>query len=92
MQFGFDKCATAVFIKGKMTEISNVNINQELEQAENYLYQEVLEGNGIKYSLTKERIRKECIRRVRETLKAEVNARNDEYFSRTRRDLRFQND
>lgn len=54
MQFGIDEYAKAIFIKGKVTETSNVNLDKqdvitELEPAKSYKYRGVFEGEGIKH-------------------------------------------
>ena len=81
MEFGLDKCAKATFIKGKLHKTSCINLNhsikiRELEQEEVYKYLGVSEGDGIHHSAMREKIRKECYRRVRAILKTELNSRN----------------
>ncbi|CAI9715280.1 Hypothetical predicted protein [Octopus vulgaris] len=53
LQFGLNKCAKATFIKEKMTETSNVYLDQqntikELDPAESYKYLGVIEGGWNK--------------------------------------------
>ena len=69
MEFGLDKCAKATFKRGKMINSSNIMLNdntiiKELEQGGAYKYLGVSERNGIQHSNMKEKIRKECIRRI----------------------------
>ena len=81
MEFGLDKCAKATFIKGKLTKISNIVLNQdaaiqELDQEGTYKQLGINEGDGKQYSKKKEKIRKEYYRRIRMVLKSELNAIN----------------
>ena len=81
MEFGLDKCAKATFKKGKLVQTSSIDLDiqtkiQELEPGEAYKYLGVNEGEGIQHSKMKEKIRKECYRRVRLVLKTELNAAN----------------
>ena len=68
-------------LKGKITrstsiELDNDTIIRELGQEEFYKYLGVNEGNGIQHATMKEKIRKECYRRVRAILKTELNSAN----------------
>ena len=81
MEFGLDKCAKATFKRGKMVKSTNVVLNdntviKELDQENTYKYLGVNESNGIQHSTMKEKIRKECIRRVRSIMKTELNSKN----------------
>ena len=81
MEFGLDKCAKATFTKGKLRKSENVVLDEntiikDLEQEGTYKYLGVNEGNGIQHSQMKEKIKKECIRRVRSILKTELNSKN----------------
>ena len=81
MEFGLDKCAKATFKRGKLTSTNNVrldddNIIKELDQEGTYKYLGVNEGDGIQHAKMKEKIRKECIRRVRSIMKTELNSKN----------------
>ena len=81
MSFGLDKCAKATFARGKMIKAPNVkldndNVIRNLDQEETYKYLGVVEGDGIGHSAMKERVRKECYRRVRAILKTELNSAN----------------
>ena len=81
MEFGLDKCAKATFKGGKMVKSEFVHLDMDtviksLDQEDVYKYLGVNEGNGIQHSSMKEKIRKECYRRVRALLKSELNAQN----------------
>jgi hypothetical protein len=80
-EFGLDKCAEIVFKKGKLVHLQNlvVDINteiQELEQGKTYKYLGVEESDGTQHQQMKERLKKECTRRLRMILKSELNAKN----------------
>jgi hypothetical protein len=52
MEFGLDKCATAVFKHGKLTKSQNVSLNNQtvirnLELDETFRYLDTEEGDGI---------------------------------------------
>ena len=81
MEFGLDKCAKATFIRGRLTSTSEVKLNEdtsirELDQEETYKYLGIYEGDGIQHAKMKEKIRKECYRRVRAIIHTELNAKN----------------
>ena len=81
MKFGLEKCAKATFIKGKLTNTTSIELEndttiRELEQEEVYKYLGINESNRIKHATMKEKIRKECYRRVRAILKTELNSAN----------------
>ena len=81
MTFGLDKCAKATFNRGKLISTENVVLDdvtviKELEQEGTYKYLGVNEGNGIQHTSMKEKIRKECIRRVRSIMKTELSSKN----------------
>ena len=81
MEFGLDKCAKATFKAGKFIEADNIDLDittviRNLDQADVYKYLGVNEGDGIQHSKMKEKIRKECYRRVRLILESELNASN----------------
>ena len=81
MEFGLDKCTKATFFRGKLLQAKNITlytatIIKDLETEESYQYPEVTEGNGIQHFSMREKIRKECFRRVRSILRSELNARN----------------
>ena len=81
MEFGLDKCAKATFKKGRLEKSSPIEIDikttiRELEQEELYKYLGINEGNGIQHASMKEKIRRECYRRVRAVLKTELNSKN----------------
>ena len=81
MEFGLDKCAKATFFREKLLKAKNstldtITIIKDLEHEKNYKYLGVPEGDGIQHSSMREKIRKECFRRVRSILRSELNARN----------------
>ena len=79
MEFGSDKYAT--FKAGKFFKSNNVTVNvnttiRNLEQADVYRYLGMNEGDDIQYWKMKEKIRKECYRRIRHVVESELNASN----------------
>jgi hypothetical protein len=81
VEFGLDKCAKVVFKKGKLVQSQNlvVGINreiQELEQGKTYKCLGAEERDGIQHQQMKQRLKEECTRRLRMTLKSELNAKN----------------
>ena len=83
MKFGLEKFAKVTFIKGRFEKSRSIEldnrkkIRKELEQEEEaYKYLGVNESNGIQHATMKEKIRKECYRRVRAVLKTELNSAN----------------
>ena len=81
MEFDLDKCAKASFIRGRLTSTSEIKLNEdtsirELDQEETYKYLGIDEGDGIQHAKMKEKIRKECYRRVRAILHTELNAKS----------------
>ena len=81
MEFGLDKCAKATFKRGKLVtseniELSDDTIIKQLDQEGTNKYLGVNEGDGVQHSKMKEKIRKECIRRVRSIVKTELNSKN----------------
>ena len=81
MEFGLDKCAEALFLKGTLRKTANMNIDvdtiiRELDPGESYKYLGVHECNGINHSAMKEKVRKEYYRRIRLVLKTELNSKN----------------
>ena len=63
MEFGFDKCAKASFVRGKLTAKEYIQIDidttiKQLEPEESYKYLRINEGDGIQHSYMKEKIRK----------------------------------
>lgn len=81
MEFGLSKCAKATFKRGKLVRTKNIvldddSVIKELDQEGTYKYLGVNEGDGIQHAKMKEKIRKECIRRVRSILKTELNSKN----------------
>ena len=81
MEFGLDKCAKATFFRGKLLKAKNITLDtitiiKDLEPRESYKYLGVTERDGMQHSSMREKIRKECFRRVRSMLRSELNARN----------------
>ena len=77
MEFGLDKCAKATFKGGKLVSTDNIFLDddtviKELNQEGSYKYLGINEGDGIQHVKMKEKIRKECIRRVRSIIKTEL--------------------
>ena len=81
MTLGLDKCAKATFIRGKLKSTSSIVLDidtkiKKLDQKETYKYLGIEEGDGIQHGKMKEKIRKECYRRIRAVLQSELNAKN----------------
>ena len=81
MEFGLDKCAEATFSGGKLLKPKNITLDttsiiKDLEPEESCKYLGLTEGDGIQHSSMREKIRKECFRRVKSILRSELNARN----------------
>ena len=81
MEFGLDKCAKTTFIWERLTSTSEIKLNEdtsirELDQEETYKYLEIDNGDGIQHAKMKEKIRKECYRRVRAILHNELNTKD----------------
>lgn len=80
MEFGTDKCATAVFKRGRLQtrcNIREVDLDfRQIEGRETYRYLGVEEGEGIDHHKAKEQLRKEYRKRVRKILSTELNGKN----------------
>jgi hypothetical protein len=81
MESGLEKCAKIAFKRGKLAHSQNlvIDINrevQELEQGKTYKYLGIEESEGIQHQQMKERLKQDCIRRLRMILKSELNAKN----------------
>ena len=81
MEFELDKCAKASFKRGKFCKASNINLDtntkiRNLEHDEVYKYLGINEGDGIKHTAMKEKIRKECYSRVRLIFQSELHSSN----------------
>ena len=81
MKFGLDNCAKATFIRRKLKYTSSILVDmdtkiKELDQEETNKYLSIEEVDGIQHGKMKEKIRKECYRRVRGVLQSELNAKN----------------
>ena len=77
----FDKCGKASFKRGKLCKASNINLEtntkiRNLEHDEVYKHLGINEGDGIKHTAMKAKIRKECYGRVRLVLQSELNFSN----------------
>jgi len=62
MDFGFDKCAKATFVRGKLYKKSSITLNmgtviRELDSGETYKYLGVNEDDGVNHSSMKEKVR-----------------------------------
>ena len=64
------------FLLTHPVELSDDTAIMQLDQEGTYKYLGVNEGDGVQHSKMKEKIRKECIRRVRSILKTQLNWRN----------------
>ena len=78
MEFGLDKCVKATFKHGKMVKSTNIvlNDNTVIKELDTYKYLGVNESNGIQHATMKEKVLKECIRRVRSIMKTELYSKN----------------
>ena len=73
-------CQSNIY-QGKLKSTSSIVLDidtkiKELDQEETYKYLDIEEGDGIQHRKMKEKIRKECYRRVRVLLQSELNAKN----------------
>ena len=69
MKFGLEKCTKASFLKGRLEkstliELQNSTKIKELKQEAVYKYLGVHESIGIEHATMKEKMRKECYRKV----------------------------
>ena len=81
MKFGLDNCAKVTFIRRKLKYTSSILVDmdtkiKELDREETNKYLSIEEVDGIQHGKMKEKIRKECYRRVRGVLQSELNAKN----------------
>ena len=76
MEFGLNKCAVIHIEKGQITDSPCVNDIPLLSADESYKYLGILQADTIRHKEVKEKTKKEYFKRVREILKAEINARN----------------
>jgi len=83
MEFELEKCAKIAFKRGKLVHLQNlvIDINTEIqdllvEQGKTYKYFGIEESEGIQQQQMKERLKQEYSRRLRMTMKSELNARN----------------
>ena len=81
MKFELEKYPKANFLKGKLEKSTSIELGnsmkvKELEQEEVCKCIGDNESNGIQHATMKEKIRKECYRRVWATLKTELNPAN----------------
>ena len=82
MTFGLEKCVKVTFIRGKLKYTSSIVLDtdtkiKELDQEETYKYSGIEEGDGIQHEKMKQKMRKECQRRVRGVPQSELNAKNE---------------
>ena len=80
MEFGISKCATLIMKRGKVIESEGITLpgdkvirSLNSDEEEGYKYLGVLEADNIKHGEMKEKIQKECFRRVRKILKSKLN-------------------
>ena len=81
MEFGLDECAKVKFFRGKLLKAKNVTLDtttviKDLEPERSCKYLGVTEGNRIQHSSIREKILKECFRRVRSILRIILIVRN----------------
>ena len=81
MEFGLDECAKVKFFRGKLLKAKNVTLDtttviKDLEPEQSCKYLGVTEGNRIQHSSIREKILKECFRRVRSILRIILIVRN----------------
>ena len=78
MEFGLDECAKVKFFRGKLLKAKNVTLDTTtvIKDLEPEQYLGVTEGNRIQHSSIREKILKECFRRVRSILRIILNVRN----------------
>jgi hypothetical protein len=77
MEFDLHKCATTVFMFGKLTKIQNIILNNQtvirnMEFDETYKCIGIEEGEGIDNRQMKHELLKEYYRRVQQILKTEL--------------------
>jgi len=82
MEFGLDKCATAVLKHGKLTKSHNISVNNRTVVSnmvldEPYKYLGIEEGDGIDNSQMKDKLVKEYYHRVWQILNSELNSKNN---------------
>ena len=81
IEIGLDKCAKATFKRGKLESTDNLALDDEAvikesEREGTYNNLGVNEGDGIQHFTMKDKIRKECLRRVRLLIKTGLNSQN----------------
>ena len=78
MEFGLSKCAKATFKGGKLEKSDHVRQDEEtdLEQEKVYKYLGIDVSSGIQHATTKQKLKKELVRRTRLILKTELNSKN----------------
>ena len=81
MDFGPDKCSTAVFKYGKLPKSQNISLNnktviQNMELQETHKNVGIGEGDGIDNSQMKDKLVKAYYYRVRQISKTELNLKN----------------
>ena len=81
VEFGLDKWVKATFLSGKLLKPKNITLDttmiiKDFEPEKSFKYMGVTEGDGIQHSSMREKLWKECFRRVRSILRSELNACN----------------
>jgi hypothetical protein len=81
MNFGLEKCARMFLKRGRVqskVQIGNTLENdvKELDPMKAYKYLGIEENVDIQHKIEKEKLKKECLRRLRLVLGTELNARN----------------
>lgn len=80
MEFDFDKCAKATFVKGKLQRSENINLENseqlkhKKQDVDKYLRTD--EHDGIQQASMHKKLTNEHYRRIRAVLKTELNAKN----------------
>jgi len=78
VEFGLDKCATAVLKHSSLTKSHNISVNNRtaisnLALDEPYKYLGIEEGDGIDNNQMKDKLMKEYYHRIQQLIKTELN-------------------
>ena len=81
IKFGIEKCAVLIMKRGKMTQSEGITLLDDtnirsLKEGEGYKYLGVLEADVMLHRQTKEKIKKEYLRRVRKVAQSKLNGGN----------------
>ena len=81
MEFGIDKCATLVLKRGKITKFDEISlpdgrVMKALIEGAGYKYLGTLQADQIRNKQMKEKVKTECLRRVRKVLETKLNGGN----------------